>query len=60
MTIAYEESGVARLNRKAGQRPARSRHCIREQRCRNVTGDGKASYGKAQRSGDLEPGELPD
>ena len=58
-------SGVERLNKEFGnlvvnqlKKPERSRHCISERLCIYVIGLEKSE--KAQKSYDLEPGELPD
>lgn len=53
----YCKSGVEYLIEKSGAKPARSRRCKEEQRCKDVT---VQTYGKAQRSDDAKPEELPD
>ncbi len=53
---SYFGSGVARLNREAGQSPARSRHCEGERPTRATVRE----HGKASGRDELKPGELPD
>ena len=51
-----DESGVARLNREAGGTGAVPPLCQRA----NLQKTSLGEFGKAQRSDELEPGELPD
>ena len=53
-------SGVARLNREAGKVRRGPATVTGSDFARYVTGEGESLFGKAQRSDELEPGELPD